>query len=127
MNFNCELCQSEYSVLPGRIITKFLKICFLCTYVDQMIIQQRFMFCSKFRCTISLLMFFALFLNVFINILKIYGLPKINNMIPKYCQTFVLTVAITRSILCHNFIWLLNYTPLLKMCPWEQRTLLVLN
>ena len=127
MTFKCELLQSEYSVLSGRIITKLSKVCFLCTYVDQMIIQQRFMFCSKLKFIIFLLMFVPLFSKFFINILKIYGLPMINKMIAKYCQKFVLTIAITRLILCNNFIWLLNYTPLLKMCPWGQRTLLTLN
>ena len=32
-------------------------------------------------------MFFPLYSKVFTNILKIYELPKINNTIPKYCQT----------------------------------------
>ena len=92
MTLNCELCQSEFSVLSGRIIIKLSKICFLCTYVDQMIIQQRLMFYSKFNFTIFLLMFFPLFPEVFTNILKIYELRKINNTIPKYCQTLVLTI-----------------------------------
>ena len=91
MAFNCELCQSEFSVLSGRIIIKLSKICFLCTYVYQMIIQQKLMFCFKFSFTIFLPMFFSFFSNVFTNILKIYELLKINNTIPKYCQTFVLT------------------------------------
>ena len=52
MTFNCELCQNEFSVLSGRIIMKLSKICFLCTYVDKMIIQQILMFCSKFNFTI---------------------------------------------------------------------------
>ena len=42
MNLNCELCQSGFSVLSDRFIIKFSKFCFDCTYVDQMIIQQRF-------------------------------------------------------------------------------------
>ena len=37
-------------------------------------------------------MFFPLFPEVFTNILKIYELRKINNTIPKYCQTLVLTI-----------------------------------
>ena len=49
MTFNCELCQSEFSVLSGRMI------------------------------------------------LKIYELPKINNTIPKYCQTHVLTIIIYQA------------------------------
>ena len=82
--------------LSDRIIIKLSKICFLCTYVDQMIIQQR-LFCSKFRFTIFSLMFFPLFSKVFTNILKIYELPKINNTIPKYCQTHVLTIIIYQA------------------------------
>ena len=105
MTFNCELCQSEFSVLSTRFIMKLSKICFLYAYVDKMIIQQRLMFCSKFSFTIFLLMFFPLFSKVFTNILKIYELPKIYNRILKK----LLTMSSTRSILCHNFIWLLKF------------------
>ena len=94
MIFNCEPCQSEFSVLSGWIITKLSKICFLCTNLVKMNIQQRLMFCSKFSLIIFLLMFFPLFLKVFTNILKSYELPKINNMIPEYCQTLVLALTI---------------------------------
>ena len=86
-----ELRQSDFSVLFGRIIIKLSENCFLCTYVDQIIIQ---MFYSKFSFTIFLLMFFSLFTKVFNHILKIYELPKINDMISKYCQTLVLTIII---------------------------------
>ena len=48
------------------------------------------MFCSKFSFAIFLLMFFPLFSKILTNILKIYELSKINNMITKYCQTLVL-------------------------------------
>ena len=96
MSFNGELCQSEFSVLSGRIIMKLSKIYFLCTYVDKMIIQQRLMFCSKFSFKIFLL-FFSLCSKVFTNILKIYELPKINNTIPKYCQTLLLTIIIYQA------------------------------
>ena len=111
MSFNGELCQSEFSVLSGRIIMKLSKIYFLCTYVDKMIIQQRLMFCSKFSFKIFLL-FFSLCSKVFTNILKIYELPKINHTIHKYCQTLVWTIIIYQTNLCHNFIWLLSYTPI---------------
>ena len=94
MTFNCKLCRSEFSVLSSRIIMKLSKICFLCTYIDKIIIQQRLLFCSKFSFTIFLVMFFPLCPKVFADILKIYELPKINNTIPKYCQTLVLTIII---------------------------------
>ena len=42
MTLNCVLCQSEFSVSPGSLIIKLSKMCFLCTYVDQMIKLQRF-------------------------------------------------------------------------------------
>ena len=42
MTLNCELCQSESLILSGRLFIKLSKICFLCTYVHQMIIQQGF-------------------------------------------------------------------------------------
>ena len=96
MTFNCELYQSVLNLL-GRIIMKLSKICFLCAYVDKMIIQRGLMFCFKFSFTIFLLMFFPLCSKVFTNILKIYELPKINNTIPKYCQTHVLTIIIYQA------------------------------
>ena len=34
MNLNCELYQSESSVLSHRLIIKLSKTCVLCTYVD---------------------------------------------------------------------------------------------
>ena len=42
-------------------------------------------------------MFFPLCSIVFTNLLKIYELPKINNTIPKYCQTLVLTIIIYQA------------------------------
>ena len=71
-------CQSEFSVLSGRFIIKLLKICFLCTNVDSMIIQQRFNALLQIHYKIVLL-FFPLFSKFFTNILKIYELPEIYN------------------------------------------------
>ena len=65
LSVNCFKVSSQ-SYLAG-----WSKIYFLCTYVDQMIIQQRLLFYFKFSFTIFLLMFFPLFSNVFTNILKI--------------------------------------------------------
>ena len=79
MTLNCELRQKKFPVIHGRILIKLSKICFLCAYVDQLIIQQRLMLGSKFRFTIFLLMFFPLFSKNFTNILKIYEPPKTNN------------------------------------------------
>ena len=42
MTLNSELCQSEFSVLCGRLIITLSKVCFLCIFIDHMIIQQRF-------------------------------------------------------------------------------------
>ena len=42
-------------------------------------------------------MFFPLYSNVSTNILKIYKLPKIDNMMPKYCQTLVLAIIIYQA------------------------------
>ena len=92
MTLNCELCQSEFWVLSGRLIIKLSKICFLCLYVDQIVIQQRLVFCFKFSFTIFSLMFFPLFSKVFTNILKIYELPKTYNKILKYCQILFFTI-----------------------------------
>ena len=38
-----------------------------------------------------------IFIFVLTNILKIYELPKIINMVPKYCQTLVLTIIIYQA------------------------------
>ena len=56
------------------------------------------MFSSKFSFTIFLQIFFLLFSKVFTNISKIYELPKINNIIPKYCQSLVLTIVKYQAI-----------------------------
>ena len=42
-------------------------------------------------------MLFPLCSKVFTNILKIYEPPKINNTIPKYCQTLDLTIIIYQA------------------------------
>ena len=71
LTVNCFKVSSQ-SYLAG-----LSKICFLCIYVEQMIIQQRLIFCFKFSFTILLLMFLTLFSKVVTNILKIYELSKI--------------------------------------------------
>ena len=91
---------------------KLSKICFLCAYVDKMIIEQRLMFCSKFSFTIFLLMFFPLCSKVLTNILKIYELPKKIKQYLNIAKHLTEQQSSTRPILCHNFIWLLNYTPI---------------
>ena len=93
-----------FKVTSQSYLAGLSKICFLCTYVDQMIIQQRLVFCFKFKFTIFLLMFLPLFLKVITNILKIYELPKIYKILKK-----LFTISSPRSILCHNFIWVLNF------------------
>ena len=77
MTLNCELCQSKFLVLSGRFIIKLSKMCFLCTYIDQMIIQQRFNVFSNFSFTIFS-MFFPLFPKAFTDILQVNELPKIS-------------------------------------------------
>ena len=113
MTLNCKLCQSEFSVLSGRIIIILSKICFLCTYTDQMIIQQRLMFCSPFSFTIFLLMFFPLFSKVFTTILKIYKLPKIDNTIPipVVCHRIIIDkLCLFVTVLCWRSINILLMT-----------------
>ena len=61
MTLNCELRQDVFSVLYGKLIIKLPKIYFFCTYVEQIIIQQRFNVLLQFQ---------------FFNILKIYELPR---------------------------------------------------
>ena len=66
------------------------KICFLFRDVDQLIMQQRLLFCFKFSFTIFLLMLFPIFSIVFTNILKIYELSKIYNKILKKLLTVII-------------------------------------
>ena len=63
MTLNCELRHGEFSVLSDRIIIKLSKIGFLYTYVDQMIIQQRFNVLLQIQ-------FYNIFTNVFSIIFK---------------------------------------------------------
>ena len=76
---NCELCQSWFSVLSVRLIIKLLKICFLFTYVGQMIIQQRFNVLVQLQFYNVFYNVIRLFWKVFTDILKIYELPKVHN------------------------------------------------
>ena len=94
MTLNCELCQSEFSVLSGRLIIKLSKMCFLCTYVDQMIIQQIFNVLLQLQFHDIFTTVLPIFSKVFTDILKVYELLKMYNKIPKYCQTLVLTIII---------------------------------
>ena len=84
----------EVHAMLAGLYHKIDNFFFLCTYVDQMIIQQRFNVLLQ-------LQFYNIFTNVlskvFTDILKIYELPKIYNKKPKYCQTFVLTIIIYQA------------------------------
>ena len=104
---------------------KIVKNMFSCTYLDQMIIQLRFMFCSKFSFKIFLLIFFPLFSKFFTCILKIYELPKMDNskILPNTClnnnhppgQFYVASP---------SDFWTIALLTLQKMCTWKKRTLL---
>ena len=108
------LTANCFKVSSQSYLADLSKICFLSTYVDQLIIQQRLVFCIKFNFTIFLLMFLP-FSKVVTNILKIYELPKAsivhNNHLPG--QFYVTTSS--------------GFWTLLKMYTWGQRTLLELN
>ena len=71
----CELFQSDFSVLSGRLIKNMfpLHICRPNDYTIEIIVLLQIQIYN------ILLMFFPLFCNVFTNILKIYELPKIYN------------------------------------------------
>ena len=122
MTLNCELYQSEFSVLSGRLIIKLTKICFLCTYINQMIIEQGWMCCFEFIYAIFLLMLFLLFSKVFTKILKIYEQPKIYNKIFLYNCLHKNHVPGQFYVRTSSGFW-----TLLKMDPWGHRTLLELN
>ena len=112
LTMNCFKVSSQ-SYLAG-----LSKIYFLCTYVDQMIMQQKLLPCFKFSFTIFLLMFFSIFSNVFSNILKIYELLKIYNKILKKLLTIIIYKVNSMSQLhlaseiywkCTLYIWTCKY------------------
>ena len=73
MTLYYQLFQSEFSVLPGRLIRNMfpLHICRSNDYTIEISVLLQIQFYN------ILLMFFPLFPKVFTNILKIYELPKI--------------------------------------------------
>ena len=72
MTLNCELFQSEFSVLSGRLIKNVSSaLCRPNDYTIEIIVL------------LQIQMFFPLFSNVFTNILKIYELAKIYSKILK--------------------------------------------
>ena len=80
-----------FSLIWQAYIIKFSKICFFCTYVGQMIIQQRLNVLLQVQ-------FYNILTNVCTDdILKIYELHKIYNKKPKYCQALVLTIIIYQA------------------------------
>ena len=82
MNLNCELFQSEFSVLSGRLIKNMFppQICRPNDYTIEITVLLQIQIYN------ILLMFFPLFSNVFTNTFKIYELPKIYNKILKNCS-----------------------------------------
>ena len=123
MTLNCELCQSEFSVLSGRLPVSSAHMWAKWLYSIDL------MFCSNFSFTIFSLMLFPLFSKVFTVILKIYELPKIYNKIPKYYQPLVLTIIIFQAHSMSQFHLALNYTPInfIENVPWGKKTLLAQN
>ena len=82
------------------------KICFLCTYVDQMIMQQRLVFCFKFSFTIFLLMLVPLFSKVVTNILKTYELRKIYKILKKLITIIIYQVnSMSKLHLASEIYW----------------------
>ena len=98
LTLSCQLYQSGFSVLSVKLIIKS-KICFLCTYVNQMIIEQRFNVLLK-------LQFYSIFTNVLSIIFKSFHQFYVSN--------------------ASNF-GTIPQLILLKMCPRAQKTLLALN
>ena len=97
---NCVKVSSQ-SYLAG-----LWKMGFLCTYVDQMIIEQRLLFCFKFSFKIFLLMFFPIFSNFFTNILKIYELRKIYKVLKKLFTIIIYQVdSMSQLYLASEIYW----------------------
>ena len=116
ITLNCELCQSEFSVLSGRLIknTFPLYICRPNDYTIEIIVLLQIQIYN------ILLMFFPLFSNVFTNILKIYELPKIYNKILKKLFTIIIYQVSYVTISS-------GFSILLKMYTWWQKTFSALN
>ena len=104
-----------FKVSPQSYLEGLSKICFLCTYVNQMTIQQRLLFCFKFSFTIFLLMLFPIFSIVFTNILKIYELSKIYNKILKKLLTIIIyqVNSMTKLHMTSEIYW--------KCTLWDKR------
>ena len=110
MTLNCELCESEFSVLSAKLIPKLSKICFHCTCIwTKGLYSRDLMFWANFIFTIFSLVFVPLFSKDFTDILRIYELRKIYNKMPKYCKKLVLTIITYEA--SSSFIWGLNYIP----------------
>ena len=116
MTLNCELFQSELSVLSGRLIKNMfpLHICRPKGYTIDIIVLLQIQIYN------ILLMFFPLFFNVFTNILKIYELPKIYNKTLKKLFT-IITYQVKYVTISSGFL------TLLKMYTWWQKTCSALN
>ena len=97
------------------------------------------MFYLNFSFTIFSLMFFSLFWKVFIDILKIYALSKVQNKIPNIFRYFILYFKkhlfyLTMIIYQANSVpptapdfFIIPLLTLLKMCPRAQGTFLIIN
>ena len=77
------LTVNYFKVSSQSYLEGLSKICFVCTYVDQMVVRYRLVFCFKFSFTMFLLMFLPLFTKFVNNILKIYELPEIYEILKK--------------------------------------------
>ena len=86
ITLNCELFQSEFSVLSSRLIKNMfpLHICRPNDYTIKIIVFLQIQFNSVFTNVLPV------FSNVFTNILKIYELPKIYTEILKKLLTIII-------------------------------------
>ena len=95
-----------FKVSSQSYLAGLWKICFLCTYADQMIIHYWLVFCFRFSFTIFLLMFLPLFSKVVTNILKIYELPKICKILKKLFTIIIYQVnSMSKLHLASELYW----------------------
>ena len=130
MTLNCELCQNEFSVSSGRLVIKFPKIRYLCTYVDQVIIQQRFKFLLRLQFYNISTNVLSIIFKLFPDILTIYEPPKIYNKVPKYWSNPCLNnnhLPAQFYVSTLSGFWIIFLLTLLKMCLRGQRPLVSLN
>ena len=126
MTLNCELFQSEFSVLSGRLIKNMfpLHICRPNDYTIEISVLLQFyniynFTILQFSFTIFLLTFLPLFSKLITNILKIYERPKTYKILKKWFTIIIYQVnSMSQVHLASEFYWMyIENVPILYNKP----------